>query len=241
MQAWNSLLSRGFFLVLFLITLRPAPAATVSDCNETSLRNALSEGGTVNFACDGTIALASTIDITRDTVLDASGHRVTLDGGDAEFIGRATQALDDPGSTRSAMLKGTILPNLSNMEKYHFVDREGLSDLFGKVDFNNPIAADEGKAIGEYLHALEDTFAHSPGGMGVDDGYYGDVSVCGNVKQTSDWSVMSAPIIAKSPDSSSRMSGQRAATEQARIVLGKRRLAVMPQSMTIVISRVKQK
>ena len=53
---------------------------TVTDCNETSLDAALSGGGTVTFACDGTITITSTKTISADTILDASGHTVTISG-----------------------------------------------------------------------------------------------------------------------------------------------------------------
>lgn len=39
-------------------------------------------GGTVTFACDDTITLAVTITNTADTVLDGSGHQITISGGD---------------------------------------------------------------------------------------------------------------------------------------------------------------
>jgi hypothetical protein len=47
---------------------------------ETALRDAMSLGGTVTFACDGTITLSSTITIGADTTLDGSGHNVTISG-----------------------------------------------------------------------------------------------------------------------------------------------------------------
>jgi hypothetical protein len=56
---------------------------TVTRCTEAILRLAMAGGGTVTFACDGTITLAATINITADTVLDGSGHQVTISGGDA--------------------------------------------------------------------------------------------------------------------------------------------------------------
>ena len=56
---------------------------TVSSCDEASLRAAMSGGGTVTFACDGTITLTSTITNIADTTLDGSGHQVTISGGNA--------------------------------------------------------------------------------------------------------------------------------------------------------------
>jgi hypothetical protein len=56
---------------------------TVTRCAEAVLRLAIAEGGPVTFACDGTITLSDTIVIGTDTVLDGSGHQVTISGGDA--------------------------------------------------------------------------------------------------------------------------------------------------------------
>ena len=54
---------------------------TVTSCTESSLRAAMAGGGTVTFACDGTITLANTLTNTLDVVLDGSGHRVTIGNG----------------------------------------------------------------------------------------------------------------------------------------------------------------
>ena len=55
-------------------------SGTVTDCNETSLDAALSGGGTVTFACDGTITITTTKSISVDTILDATGHTVSISG-----------------------------------------------------------------------------------------------------------------------------------------------------------------
>jgi hypothetical protein len=59
------------------------PGIVVTNCTEASLRSAIAGGRTVTFACDGTITLASTITIPASTVLDGSGHQVTISGGNA--------------------------------------------------------------------------------------------------------------------------------------------------------------
>jgi hypothetical protein len=64
-------------------TLEVFLPGTVLFATEAALRAALAVGGPVTFACDGTITLASTITIGTDTVLDGTGHQVTLSGGDA--------------------------------------------------------------------------------------------------------------------------------------------------------------
>jgi len=69
-----------------LVTSAPAllfPRGLVLINSETALREAMAGGGTVTFACDGTITLASTITNVIDTVLDGSGHQVTISGNRA--------------------------------------------------------------------------------------------------------------------------------------------------------------
>src|SRR4029077_1011624 len=56
-------------------------AGVVNSPYEASLRAPLAGGGAVTFACDGTITLASTVAITNDTSLDASGHSIVISGG----------------------------------------------------------------------------------------------------------------------------------------------------------------
>jgi hypothetical protein len=58
-------------------------AGVVTNTHETTLRNALAGGGTVTFECDGVIVLSNTIVIATDTVLDGSGHSVTISGNGA--------------------------------------------------------------------------------------------------------------------------------------------------------------
>jgi fibronectin-binding autotransporter adhesin len=55
-------------------------AGTVTNCDEPSLRQAMTGGGLVTLACDGTIALANTLAVTNTTTIDASGHSVILSG-----------------------------------------------------------------------------------------------------------------------------------------------------------------
>ena len=47
------------------------------------MRAALNHTNKVVFACDGTIVLSNTISIDAKTILDASGHRVTISGNNA--------------------------------------------------------------------------------------------------------------------------------------------------------------
>ncbi|MCC7375422.1 MAG: hypothetical protein IT581_12275 [Verrucomicrobiales bacterium] len=52
-------------------------------CDAAALESAMAGGGLVTLRCSGTIALSRTLQVTQDTVLDASGQSVVLDGADA--------------------------------------------------------------------------------------------------------------------------------------------------------------
>src|SRR5438128_2405266 len=89
MPLMNRILKRLSFLALALIlsrSLLPHGAfagGVVASCTEGDLNAALANGGTVTFACDGTITLTSTKIVTTNTTVDASGHRITISGGNA--------------------------------------------------------------------------------------------------------------------------------------------------------------
>jgi hypothetical protein len=69
-------------LLLFLPVVSPG-SGVVTECTEANLRSAMADGGTVTFACDGTILLSNPITNFFDTTLDASGHQITISGGSA--------------------------------------------------------------------------------------------------------------------------------------------------------------
>ena len=54
---------------------------TVTNCTEANLRAAMAGCGMVSFASDGTITLTSTITNSVNTILDATGHQITISGG----------------------------------------------------------------------------------------------------------------------------------------------------------------
>src|SRR6266478_1465617 len=65
-------------------TVAAQGGGTVTSYTEAALRTALTGGGTVKFACNGTITLTSPIIISAaDTVLDGTGHTVTISGNNA--------------------------------------------------------------------------------------------------------------------------------------------------------------
>ena len=61
-------------------TNNSVPPTVVTECSEAALRAAMSGGGHVTFACDGTIPLANTVVVTTNTFLDAAGHHITVQG-----------------------------------------------------------------------------------------------------------------------------------------------------------------
>ncbi len=85
---WGEWISRIISFAIALTTfmvgillVEPAWAGgVVTSCTEPDLRAAMTGGGTVTFACDGTITLGNTINNALDTILDASGHQITISG-----------------------------------------------------------------------------------------------------------------------------------------------------------------
>jgi len=71
------------YVCLSLVSADLRAGGVVGSPDEASLRAALAGGGTVTFDCDGTIALADSLRITNGTSLDASGHSISLSGGNA--------------------------------------------------------------------------------------------------------------------------------------------------------------
>jgi hypothetical protein len=59
----------------------------VTNCTETALHAAMAQGGTVTFACNGTITLTSTITNDLDVTLDGTGHQVTISASGNPFYG----------------------------------------------------------------------------------------------------------------------------------------------------------
>ena len=79
----NSKSAVSFAAVLLLAPALSWAGVIVTNCTEAELRAAMNGGGTVTFACDGTIILANTITNMLDTVLDGADHRIVISGGNA--------------------------------------------------------------------------------------------------------------------------------------------------------------
>jgi hypothetical protein len=66
------------FALLLLLPLAAWAGGMVTSCTEAALRAAVTGGGTVTFACDGTILLANTITNDSGSTLDGSGRLITI-------------------------------------------------------------------------------------------------------------------------------------------------------------------
>src|SRR5690349_15256296 len=81
-SAFN-LLRKSVLCCATVISLHAFGSGTVTNCTEANLRAALAGGGTVVFACSGTLALSNTIVVSTNTLILGSGYQVTIDGGNA--------------------------------------------------------------------------------------------------------------------------------------------------------------
>jgi RHS repeat-associated protein len=77
----------------------------------------------------------------------------------AADIGFETQELDM--DTRDAMFGGGA--NLENMRKYHFLSFSGLMDMQDKALSGKSLNGPTLRAIGEFIHAWEDSYSHQSG------------------------------------------------------------------------------
>lgn len=105
---------KRLLLLLSMFIRLPCFAAAIA-CDEIALRTAVEEGGLVRFGCDGTIHLSRPLTISKNTILDGSGHQVILSGG-----GRFRILQVQPGITLS-------LTNLVLTQGYA-TGRTGTSD-----------------------------------------------------------------------------------------------------------------
>src|SRR6266567_4196057 len=82
---WSKRLGACLF-ALFCFQQIVSAMGVVTNCDEVSLRAAMLDGGTVTFACDGTITLSGTAAITSDTTFDATGRSVIISGAGGSAI-----------------------------------------------------------------------------------------------------------------------------------------------------------
>src|ERR1022692_2160947 len=76
---WATITAAVVAMIRFTSILARA-GGVVTNCTEANFRAGMDGGGPGTFACDGTITLASTISNSVNTVLDATGHQITISG-----------------------------------------------------------------------------------------------------------------------------------------------------------------
>src|SRR5262249_19958731 len=80
MKSWRVFCTLGWIFLGVASNRQSFGAGVVNSADEASLRAALAGGGSGTFNCDGQISLAATLNITNDTVSDATGHGITING-----------------------------------------------------------------------------------------------------------------------------------------------------------------
>src|SRR5439155_11953909 len=70
-------------VAVFLFVLPAGADGVVANCTDADLRQAIKEGGTITFACDGVITLTNTVLISTNITLDGTGRSVTISGNNA--------------------------------------------------------------------------------------------------------------------------------------------------------------
>jgi hypothetical protein len=68
-------------MICHLLTIDARASGTLTNSNEAKLDVALAGGGAVNLLFDGKLTLTSSKTIVVNTIIDGTGHRVTLSGG----------------------------------------------------------------------------------------------------------------------------------------------------------------
>jgi hypothetical protein len=85
-------------IVLLICPLGVRAGGVVTECTEAALREAMAGGGTVTFACDGTILLGDTLTNDVNITFDGAGHQVILNGSNTVRVFYV-----QPGVTASLM------------------------------------------------------------------------------------------------------------------------------------------
>lgn len=144
-------------LVLTLSANSAYSGGVVSVCGEAALLTALAGGGTVTFACSGTITLTNTISVALDTTVDGSGQSVTLSGNDAVRVFRVNAGTtlnlnrltiangrDNSGSGGGIFNSGTVIINNSTFSRNWaylsgggIINFPGASAVISDSTFNN--------------------------------------------------------------------------------------------------------
>ncbi len=78
-SSWHLRLA-GLALAFLLLPIFSRAQTVITDCSPGGLAAALAAGGNFTLECDGVITLSQTLQVTRNTTLDASNHRLMLSG-----------------------------------------------------------------------------------------------------------------------------------------------------------------
>ena len=176
------------FFALLTAALQPAIAGgVVSVPTEAALKSALSGGGSVTIATDGVITLTSSIDIEVPTVIDATGHNITISGTNSVQVFRVN-FLDGTGTftmrnvqvTRGRAFSGAgmdILNGVVNLFDCTFSTNQTLTAI-GTLS--------SGAAIRNRgtLHISGCTFVGNRVNAGALDGFGGAIYNSGNLSVT---------------------------------------------------------
>src|ERR1035438_1622347 len=90
----NCLFSATIFALVVALPFSGHSAGVVSTPTLAAFNSALSGGGAVTFACDGTITVTSPETISANTTIDASGHNVIISGGTSNQIFRVNSGVN---------------------------------------------------------------------------------------------------------------------------------------------------
>jgi hypothetical protein len=162
-------------LILLALAMPASPAhagGVVTFCDEAHLLAALAGGGTVTFACSGTITLTNTITIAADTTIDGSGQDVTISGDNRVRV-----------LTISAGISLT-LEGLTITDGRASVDNGGVLNFYGTLTVNHcNFVGNSGGAIYNNHGSVtvsNSTFSENDAARGGGIRNYGDgtVTVC---------------------------------------------------------------
>ncbi|MFZ0827099.1 MAG: choice-of-anchor Q domain-containing protein [Verrucomicrobiia bacterium] len=126
---------------------------------DVALRAALTGGGTVTFNCEGTITVTGTLAIASSTVVDATGHAITISGGNAVQLFSVSSGV-------SASFLNLTLANGAASFGGAIYNNGGMVTLNGCMVVSNTAVAGAGGAIYNLngnLTAQNSTFAGNHG------------------------------------------------------------------------------
>jgi predicted outer membrane repeat protein len=165
-----------------------AGANLVTTCDQAHLAAAVARGGTARFACDATITLTSTIQVTKPVVLDATDRSVVVDGegavglfsvtGGAAFgvVGLTLQggSSSGAGGAIDASLAGPVTITSSTFAGNTALTGGAITaganapvTILGSTFVNNSASGGNGGAIsGPTVSATDSTFSGNQAALG---------------------------------------------------------------------------